>query len=162
MVDQTQMSTSRVEENGHTAGGTAARSVGQILHDIVTLAQLQTQLFKLDARDAVVRIERPFFALAAGAILAVCSVPVALIGIAFLLIDIAHLSRLAAFWITFVFAIFVAASLVGYAVAWFRKPPGLFVNSREELVNNIERVKEMLHRSGPPAGSGFPRHSSRT
>jgi hypothetical protein len=162
MVDQTQMSTSRVEENGHSAGGTAARSIGQILHDIVTLGQLQAQLFQLDARDAMVRIERPLFALAAGAVLAVCSVPIALIGIAFLLTDVAHLSRLAAFWITFVFAIFVAASLIAYAIAWFRKPPRLFECSREELVNNIERIKEMLHRSGPAESSGQPRHSSRT
>jgi hypothetical protein len=156
------MSSSRVEENGHSAGGTAARSVGQILHDIVTLAQLQAQLFKLDARDAMVRIERPILALAAGAVLAVCSVPIALVGVAFLLVDVAHLSRLAAVWITFVFAAFVAASLIGYAVAWFHKPPGLFEYSREELVNNIERIKEMLHRSGPSEGSGLPRHGART
>ncbi len=110
----------------------------------------------------MVRIERPILALAAGAVLAVCSIPIALIGIAFLLIDVTHVSRLAAFWITFVFAIFVAASLIGYAVAWFRKPPGLFEYSREELVNNIERIKEMLHRSGPSEGSGLPRHSART
>jgi uncharacterized membrane protein YqjE len=151
---------SRVEENGHSAGGSAARSVGQILHDIVTLAQLQARLFVLDAHDGMAKIQRPILALAAGAVLAICAVPIALIGVALLLIDVAHLSRLAAFWITFVFAIFVAASLVAYAVAWFRKPPGLFEYSREELANNIERVKDMLHRSDPPAGSGFTRHSS--
>jgi uncharacterized membrane protein YqjE len=153
---------SRVEENGHSAGGSAARSVGQILHDILTLAQLQAQLFVLDARDGVAKIQRPLLALAAGAVLAICAIPIALIGIALLLIDVAHLSRLAAFWITFIFAIFIAASLVAYAVAWFRKPPGLFEYSREELANNIERVKEMLHRSDPPASSGYTRHSSRT
>jgi Putative Actinobacterial Holin-X, holin superfamily III len=160
-MDQTKMN-SRVEENGHTAGGTAARSVGQILHDVVTLGQLQTQLFVLDARDASGKIQRPIFALAAGAVLAICAVPIALIGIALLLIDVAHMSRLGAFWVTFIFTVFVAASLVGYAVAWFRKPPGLFQCSREELVNNIERVKEMLHRSGPSTTAGHPRHSSRT
>ncbi|HXY35450.1 MAG TPA: phage holin family protein [Planctomycetaceae bacterium] len=152
----------RVEENGHSPGGTAARSVGQILHDIVTLGQLQAQLFVLDARDATSKVQRPMLALLAGGVLAICAVPLALIGIAFLLIDVAHLSRLAAFWITFIFAIFVAASLVGYAVAWFREPPGLFQCSREELESNIERVKEMLHRSGPPTGSGPPRYTSRT
>ncbi|HET6327945.1 MAG TPA: phage holin family protein [Planctomycetaceae bacterium] len=148
----------RLQENGHSAGGSAARSVGQILHDIVTLGQLQAQLFLLDARDAGVKVQRPILALAAGAVLAICSVPIALIGIAFLLIDVAHLSRLAAFWITFVFAVFVAASLIAYAIAWLRKPPGLFAYSREELGNNIERVKEMLHNSG--SGS-TPRSSSR-
>jgi uncharacterized membrane protein YqjE len=153
---------SRVEENGHSAGGSAARSVGQILHDILTLAQLQGQLFVLDARDAAVKVQRPILMLAAGAVLAICAVPIALVGIALLLIDAAQLSRLAAFWITFVFAIFVAASLMAYAIAWFRKPPGLFEYSREELANNIERVKEMLHRSNPPASPGIPRHSSRT
>lgn len=152
----------RVEENGHSAGGTAARSVGQILHDILTLGQLQAQLFTLDAKEAGSRIQRPLVALAAGAVLAVCAVPVALFGIALLLIDVAGMSRLASVWITFIFAIFVAASLVGYAIAWFRKPPGIFTHSREELVNNIERVKEMLHRSGPTTGSGLPRSSSRT
>jgi uncharacterized membrane protein YqjE len=152
----------RVEENGHSAGGTAARSVGQILHDILTLGQLQAQLFTLDAKEAGSRIQRPIVALAAGVALAVCAVPVSLFGIALLLVDVAGMSRLAAVWITFIFAIFVAASLVGYAIAWFRKPPGLFEHSREELVNNIERVKEMLHRSGPTTGSGLPRSSSRT
>jgi hypothetical protein len=152
----------RVQENGHSAGGSAARSVGHILHDIVTLGQLQAQLFVLDARDAGARIQRPLLALAAGVVLAICAVPIALIGIAFLLIDVAHLSRLAAFWITFVFTVFVAASLIAYAIAWFRKPPGLFAYSREELENNIERVKEMLHQSGSSASSAIPRHSSRT
>jgi hypothetical protein len=151
----------RVQENGHSAGGSAARSVGQILHDIVTLGQLQAQLFVLDARDAGAKIQRPILALAAGGVLAICAVPIALIGIAFLLIDVAHLSRLAAFWITFVFTVFVAASLIAYAIAWFRKPPGLFAYSREELENNIERVKEMLHQSGPSASSAIPRQSSR-
>jgi uncharacterized membrane protein YqjE len=152
----------RVEENGHSAGGTAARSVGQILHDILTLGQLQAQLFTLDAKEAGSRIQRPIVALAAGVALAVCAVPVSLFGIALLLVDVAGMSRLAAVWITFIFAIFVAASLVGYAIAWFRKPPGLFEHSREELVNNIERVKEMLHRSGPTTRSGLPRSGSRT
>ncbi|HEV8002244.1 MAG TPA: phage holin family protein [Planctomycetaceae bacterium] len=152
----------RVQENGHSAGGSAARSVGHILHDIVTLGQLQAQLFVLDARAAGAKIQRPILALAAGGVLAICAVPIALIGIALLLIDVAHLRRLAAFWITFVFAVFVAASLIAYAVAWFRKPPGLFAYSREELENNIERVKEMLHQSGSSASSAIPRHSSRT
>ncbi len=152
----------RVQENGHSAGGSAARSVGHILHDIVTLGQLQAQLFVLDARDAGARIQRPLLALAAGGVLAICAVPIGLIGIALLLTDVAHLSRLAAFWITFVFAVFVAASLIAYAIAWFRKPPGLFAYSREELENNIERVKEMLHQSGSSARSAIPRHSSRT
>lgn len=151
----------RVQENGHSAGGSAARSVGQILHDIVTLGQLQARLFALDAREAGVKIQRPILALAAGAVLAVCAVPIALVGIALLLIDVAHLSRLGAFWITFVFAVFIAASLVAYGIAWFRKPPGLFEYSREELENNLERVKEMLHHSGSSTSSA-PRHSSRT
>lgn len=152
----------RVEENGHSAGGTAARSVGQILHDIITLGQLQAQLFMLDAKAASARIQRPIVALAAGAMLAVFAVPVALFGIALLLVDVAGMSRLAAVWITFIFAIFVATSLIGYGIAWFRKPPGLFQHSREELVNNIDRVKEMLHRSGPSTRTGLPRENSRT
>ena len=153
---------SRIEENGHSAGGTAARSMGQILHDMLTLAQLQGQLFALDARESLVKLQWPVVALAGAALLAVCAVPIALVGIALLLIDVAHFSRLAAFWITFLFTVFVAASLAGYAIAWLRKPPGLFQCSREELANNIERVKEMLHRSGPSASSGFRRPSSKT
>jgi hypothetical protein len=152
---------SRVEENGRSAGGTAARSVGQILHDIVTLGQLQAQLFALDAREASAKIQRPILAMAGGIVLAICAVPIALIGIALLLIDVAHLSRLAAFWITFIFSVFVAASLVGYAVAWLRTPPTLFQCSREELVNNIERVKEMLRRSGSRGSTEFPSPSDR-
>ena len=151
---------SRVEENGHSAGGAAARSVGQILHDVITLGQLQARLFVLDAHDAGQRIQRPILALAAGAALALCSIPIALVGVALILMDVAHLSRLASFWITFVFAVFVAAALIGYGINWFRKPPTVFQCSREELVNNIERVKEMLHRSGSP--TGLPRQGSRT
>ncbi len=151
---------SRLEENGHSAGGTAARSIGQILHDILTLGQLQAQLFKLDARDAGVKLQTAMVALFGGVVLAVCAVPIGLIGIALFLTDVGHLSRLAAFWITFIFAIFVAAVLVGYGIAWFRKPPRLFECSREELVNNIERVKEMLHRSG--SSSDPARYASRS
>jgi hypothetical protein len=161
MVDQTKMS-SRIEENGHTSGGAAARSVGQILHDILTLAQLQGRLFTLDAQQAGTKIQRPFLALAAGAVLAVCSVPVALIGIAVVLVDVAGLSRVAAIWITFLIAAVAAGCLIGYAIAWLRKPPSLFQCSREELGNNIDRVKEMLHRSSSTSPSSFERRGSKT
>jgi hypothetical protein len=160
MVDQTKMS-SRIEENGHSKSGAAARSVGQILHDVLTLAQLQGRLFVLDAQQAGSKIQRPLIALAGGAVLAICSVPVALFGIAALLVDVAGLSRLAAIWITFALAIVAAGCLIGYAISWLRKPPSLFQYSREELENNVDRVKEMLHRSSSTPSS-FERRASRT
>lgn len=156
MVDQANV---RDRTNGRRAAeeestlrrtGNAVQMAANLLHNVVCLAQLQLRLMAVDLKQVGARLTAPIAALGIGLLLAVGSIPVALIGIAFLLTDLAHLSRVAAVWITFGVAIVIGLALVGCSVWWFRRLPHVFDSSRDELAQNVERVKEMLRRASHP------------
>jgi uncharacterized membrane protein YqjE len=156
MVDQTQMKEG-ANGRGHAAHQStfsstqsAARNMAHLLHDAVTLAQLQLRLFVLDFQQAGARLRGPTIAIGFGGILALISLPVALIGIVFLLTDIAHLTRVEAVWVTFALALIVAVASIGCGIWWLRSTTCLFESSRVEWTQNIERLKEMLKRSSHP------------
>ena len=54
------------EHNGstHFPPRTVARNVGQFAHDVVSLAELQAELLKVDAEDYLKRTAKPLIALA--------------------------------------------------------------------------------------------------
>jgi Putative Actinobacterial Holin-X, holin superfamily III len=164
MVDQTKMN----GPNGRggqqsTVNGTrsAARNVAHLMHDAVTLAELQFQLFLLDCRQLPSKVGSLLIAIAVGGILALACVPVALAGIVLLLRDVAGLTRLVAVWTTFGLTVVLAAICIGCGVWWLRKATNFFESTRVEWTQNIERLKEMLWRSSHPVQSqreveGYP------
>ena len=156
MVDQTQM-TERSNGRGHAAHRStfsstrsAARNMAHLLHDAVTLAELQLRLLVLDCQQAGASLRAPTIAIGLGAILALSCVPVALVGIAILLMDVGGFTRVEAVWLTFAIALIVAAVSVSCGVWWLRSRTSLFESSRVEWVQNIERLKEMLRRTSHP------------
>jgi hypothetical protein len=159
MVDQTTMNDRTngrgTEGNPSKLGSTrtAARNMAHLLHDAVTLAQLQMRLFVLDCRQLRTKLGTPLIAIAAGLVLALACIPVALAGVALFFRDVAGLSRLGAVWLTFGLAFLVAAICVGCGIWWLRRATNLFESSRVELTQNIERLKEMLWRSSHPTES---------
>jgi uncharacterized membrane protein YqjE len=153
MVDQTKMN----RANGHgdsqsTLNSTrsAARNMAHLLHDAVTLGELQFRLFVVDCQQFRSKLTTPIIAIAIGLVLAVFCVPVALAGIALLFHDAAGLSRLASVWITFGLTLVVGAICIGCGVWWLQSAGNAFESSRVELTQNIERLKEMLRRSSHP------------
>ena len=65
-----------------TESGTVRQSVGKVVHDVVTLAELQGRLFQSDSREFAVRIARPLAVFLGGMVFGAATVPIALVAIA--------------------------------------------------------------------------------
>ena len=129
MVDQTKMNGANGRGGAQSTTNStrsAARNVAHLMHDAVTLAELQFQLFLLDCRQLPSKVGNPLVAIAVGGVLALACVPVALAGVVLLLRDVVGFSRLAAVWTTFGLTAVVAAICIGCGVWWLRNATNFF------------------------------------
>ena len=95
MVGETTMN----RRNGSTPSppNGVAKDMGELANDIVSLAELQFELLRIDCREGLKRMLVPVAMLLVAGIVAVGTVPIALIFIAEFLTQAAGLSRAAAF-----------------------------------------------------------------
>jgi len=123
-----------------------AKGMGELTHDIVSLVELQFELFRVDCREGLRRILIPVALLMSAGIVAVGTVPIMLILIAEILTQAAGQSRAAAFSIAAMCG-FVLAVIMGVA-GWFymRRAVHVFERSREELSRNMAWIKHALKR----------------
>ena len=126
-----------------------ANDMDELTHDIVSLAELQFELFRNDCRKELRGLLIPVALLLLAGILAAGSVPVALIFIGEILAQTAGLSRAAAFSIAALGG-FIAAAALGVA-GWshIRGIGRVFERSREELTRNMTWIKQVVKRPGP-------------
>ena len=126
-----------------------AKGMGELTHDIMSLAELQFELFRIDCREGIKRLLIPVALLLFAGIVAVGTVPIMLILIAEILTQAAGLSRAAAFSIAAMCG-FVLAVIMGVAGwSYMRGVVHVFERSREELTNNMIWIKHALKRSVP-------------
>ena len=104
---------------------TVRQSIGQVFQDIVTLAELQGQLFQSDARELSGRIARPLVVFAAGALLFVVTVPVGLLAIVQCLVALG-LPQAAAYGLVAVVGLVAAVGMAAWAWQRFRALPPAF------------------------------------
>ena len=132
-----------------------AKDMGELTHDIVSLAELQFELFRNDCRKGLKGLLVPVALLLFAGIVAAGTVPVALIFIAEILAQAAGLSRAAAFSIAALGG-FIAAAALGIA-GWsrIRGVGAIFERSREELTRNMTWIKHVFEAAG--ADEGPPR-----
>jgi hypothetical protein len=146
MVGETTMN----QRNGSTPSppNGVAKGMGELTHDIVSLAELQFELFRIDCREGLKRMLIPVALLLAAGIVAAGTVPIALMLVAELLVQAAGLSRAAAYSIAALGGFIVAAAvgLVGWS--YLRGVVRVFERSREELTRNMTWIKRALKR--PP------------
>ena len=116
MVGETTMN----QRNGSTPAppNGVAKDMGELTHDIVSLAELQFELFRNDCRKGMKGLLIPVALLLLAGIVAAGTVPVALIVLAEILAQAAGLSRAAAFSIAALGG-FIAAVALG-VVGWSR------------------------------------------
>jgi hypothetical protein len=110
------------------------------------MAELQFQLALLDARQASRRAVRwVVVAIVAGVLLLSC-LPVALIGLSYLLVALTEIPVAAAFLTTG--AVFGLAAICALYVAWkrIRGSMTVFARSRDELLCNMAWFKRLLKR----------------
>ena len=100
----------RWASNGRGMG----KDVAGLARDLITLGELQGQLALLDFRDMRARSLLPLVLLTVTLVLGLAAVPVALIGTAWLLVDLAAWPAWAAFLVVSAAALAIAA-LLGWA-----------------------------------------------
>jgi len=141
--------------NGTTTGNGArtdvrptavARNARAIAHDVLELAELQTELLKVDARDWVKRLVLPIVLVAVALAAAVGCIPILLLSLARLLYELIDMPFSLALLISGVVGLFIA--VVCGLVGWKRLSGSVsvFGRSREELQRNIRWIKRVLHR----------------
>jgi MFS superfamily sulfate permease-like transporter len=132
-----------------------AQGMGDLTHDIVSLAELQFELVRNDYRAGIKGLLVPVVLLLGTGIVALGTVPVALLLMAEILIQVAGLSRASAFSISAASG-FMTAVVLG-VVGWsqLRGIGRVFQRSREEWIRNLNWIKLALKRS-PPIESQQP------
>ncbi len=147
MVGETSMN----RRNGSTPSppNGVAKDMGELTHDIVSLAELQFELFRIDCREGFKRMLVPVAVLLVAGIVAVGTVPIALILVAEFLAQAAGLSRAAASSIAAMsgFIVALATGVVGWS--YLRGVVHVFERSREELTCNMTWIKHALKRPAP-------------
>ncbi len=121
-----------------------AQEMRELTHDILSLAELQFELFRRDCREGLRGLLIPVVLLLFAGIVAAGTLPVALIVLAELLAQAGGLSRAAAFAVAAASGLIVAAPLG--VVGWYRirGAATVFERSREELARNMTWIKNVL------------------
>jgi hypothetical protein len=143
MVDQAQ------QVNGNGRGGetpprAVARSAGELVHDLVTLAELQGRLALVDARDGVNRLMLAAAMVVAGVLIALGCIPIALAALALLLVETTTLTQVQAFGIALAIGVVLAGLLVGIGLYVLRQRSNMFERSRAEWQQNLRWAKDAL------------------
>jgi hypothetical protein len=157
MVGQAQMKS----PNGHgTNGGhvdelpprAVARSTAELLHDMASLAELQGKLVVVDLREGVAKMLVPLGLAVAGICVALGTIPVGLMTLAFALEKLTTLSVPVCFAIAFGVGLLLAAILIIPALATLKTGVQILDRSLAELRRNLQWVKETIKRMGQGGG----------
>ena len=124
-----------------------AGDVGEFAHDVLSLAELQAQLFAADLQQCGQRVFVPAAILIASGALGLACFPIALAGLALLMIQVFAATPAAAFLIVAAFGL-VASALV-CLISWsnVRRRLAVLGRSKQELVRNLRWIKKVLERT---------------
>ncbi len=160
MVDQTAVrtngtATSRVtanrlggESSDPPAPAAMVSSAAEFGENLFTLTELQVKLTAIELRQNLQATRVGGSIMLAAAVLALASVPVALVGIAELLVSELGMKRGYALLSVAATGIVVAAAVIVGIVTALRKKPLGFPLSSEELTRNINWVRSVVTHSG--------------
>jgi hypothetical protein len=128
-----------------------AKDMGELTSDVMSLAQLQLELFTTDCRTGMKGLLTPVVLLLGAGLAAFGTVPVVLLLLAEVLVRVAGLSQLAALSTAALSGL--VAALVLAIVGWsqVRGVGRVFQRSREELIRNLNWIKHSLHGPETPA-----------
>ena len=138
--------------NGNGAGpATVVTNVAEFGEDLLSLAELQTRLAGIEFRQNIGAAKVGGAVIVTGAILALSALPVALIGVAELLVSLLEMNRGLAFLAVAVAAFVIAGIAIGIAMARLRSSDMGFPLSREEFTRNLNWLRTVLLYSGRSA-----------
>lgn len=150
MVDQTSVKSAGKsgETHQHGHGDGVVSNLSDLINDCATLGELQAQLAAVDLKECVGRAVWPLVVAVSALVLVVASLPVILLGVAYVL---AHALSLPLMWTILLTGL--ATLAVGGLVAYlFSKRVASSLEplrrSREELTRNLSWVRTVLVHSG--------------
>jgi hypothetical protein len=132
--------------------GEIRHGVSQVLRDMVTLGELQTELLQVDLRNFLTAHVVPTLIFsAAAAIAALASLPILLASLAYYLVEVANLTVASAFLAAAGVGLVIAA--ICGSIAWqrFKSQSNAFARSRIELARNVRWLKQVLGRPAETA-----------
>jgi hypothetical protein len=148
MVRETQMNEGNGKSTGPSPERVAARSFRELLGDVMTLGELQMQLFRIDWEQCKARAVVPLVTLAIGAVLLLSCVPVALVCLALFIEEFTRLTPAASFLVALGVGMILGGVLALGAAMYLRNSFAMFKRSQSELDQNYRWVKTMLGRAG--------------
>lgn len=128
-----------------------SNGIGELLHDVVALGELQVQLLSVDAKESVQKATTPIALAVVGAILGLGSVPILLISLAETFVLFFQWERAVAYLASGLIGLVVAGAMA--FIAWRQSASviAVFDRSRVELAENIRWIKYALtQRQTPP------------
>jgi len=134
-----------------------ARSTSELLHDMVTLGELQAKLALVDLQEGVGKMLLPAGLAILGAGVGLGCVPIALMTLALSLEKLTNLSPPVCFAIAFGVGLLVAAILVIPALATLKTGVRTFDRSMSEWRRNRQWAKETIKRMGQSGPYNTPR-----
>ena len=123
-------------------------SLTELGHDVMTLAELQAKLAKADMQVSTRQAKVPAVGLVVGLVVLVSCVPVALVGLALLLVHFTRLEAYGAF-----LAVAGGAAVIFGLATWLclRKLTtcfGAFERSKQEMTRNINWITHVISQGG--------------
>ena len=123
-------------------------SIGSLGGDIASLVELQAKLTAMDLKEAVGRATWPTTTLIIAAVVLVATLPVLLIGLAFVLASAFSISQGAALLITGLIFAVIAGVISAIAGMELVKSLQSFRRSNEELARNVAWIRTVVAQSG--------------
>jgi uncharacterized membrane protein YqjE len=121
--------------------------VGDFAHDVLTLAELQAQLFVADVQECGQRALVPGLVLVCGVALGLACFPIALAALALFVIQVFETSYATGFLIAVVGGAVLSALLC--VIGWWqiRERVAVLGRSQQELARNLRWIKKVIQRS---------------
>ena len=123
-----------------------AKSIGSMISDVVSLSELQVQLFKRDTSEAVQRTYIGAAVVLIGSLILLSCLPVGLMALGQLLHQTFELSLAAALGIIFSIGIFLGSLTAYFGIRKLKKVGNVYRRSQEELSQNVRWLKSSLKR----------------
>jgi hypothetical protein len=132
-----------------TAEPNVAASFSDLTHDVIELAELQTQLLALDIKKSAGNARLAIALCVVGLCMLLGCLPVLLILLAEVLVDAAGWSRAASFAVAALVGLVASGVTLALGYARIKKGVIALERSRDELNRNITWLKSTLRSHGP-------------
>jgi hypothetical protein len=123
-----------------------ARSTGELIEDLLTLAELQLRLLVLDVRQGLLRLAIATGAVVAGAVLLLGCVPIAIAATALCLVETTPLTLAQAFGVSLLGGVLLAGGLAATGIVYVRRRLDILKRSRAEWRENAQWFRSALRR----------------